>query len=600
MKKAKGGKGPISFDVVHASKELPTVPGVYSFLDSHDTILYIGKAVKLKKRVAQYTRPHSCQIPAMLEQAQRVDYTVTQTEREALILEASMVRYHKPRYNVRLKDDKRFPYIKITRERYPRILYVRRPANDRARYFGPFVWGPINKTLRFVRKLFGIRPCTKLLPRGCVYGDIGACLAPCRSGCTDGEYDNAILQATKYLSGDHCALMNELEERMGQHSEAQEFEKAAAIRDQIRAISRLASQQRVDFLDDSDRDAAVVKRVSDESAMLLHYMIRNGTVVAKKNFSLDINEGHDIGQILEAFMMQYYGNAAPPPEIIVPVAIPGRAVMEDWLASVRGKAVKIVLPKKGPRKKLLDLMGTNLDALVASIEGTAQKDEAYDEAATELQRLFDLDRPPLTIEAFDISTIQGSFSAGSKVRFDRGVPDKSGYRRFKIKTVEGQDDFAMMEEVMTRRLGHKDDDPLPDLMLIDGGKGQLASAQEAAKKSRISIPMVALAKREEELFLPGATEPVKMTQGTPAKLVLMRVRDESHRFAIGYHRNLRAKGQFSSALDGISGLGEQKRAALLRRFSSVKGIRQASEDELAKVDGIGPELAKRIKKSLNN
>jgi excinuclease ABC subunit C len=262
MKKAKSRNGPKLFDVRCASKELPTDPGVYSFLDGKGTILYIGKARNLKKRVAQYTKPHSWLIPAMLEQAQKIDFTITKTEREALILEAGMVRHHKPRYNVRLKDDKRFPYIKLTKEQYPRILYVRKPANDNARYFGPFVWGPINKTLRFVRKLFGIRPCTKLLPRGCVYGDIGVCLAPCRGGCTDEEYDTAIEQASKYLSGDHCQLMNELEERMNKHSELQEFEKAAALRDQIHAISRLAAQQRVDFLDPSDRDATVVQRIS--------------------------------------------------------------------------------------------------------------------------------------------------------------------------------------------------------------------------------------------------------------------------------------------------------------------------------------------------
>jgi excinuclease ABC subunit C len=596
MKKA---KGPRPFDVRCASKDLPTDPGVYSFLDCKGTILYIGKARNLKKRVAQYTKPHSWLIPAMLEQAQRIDFTVTKTEREALILEAGMVRHYRPRYNVRLKDDKRFPYIKITKEKYPRILYVRKPANDNARYFGPFVWGPINKTLRFVRKLFGIRPCTKLLPRGCVYGDIGVCLAPCRGGCLDEDYDAAVEQASKYLSGDHCKLMNELEERMNKHSELQEFEKAAAIRDQIHAISRLAAQQRVDFLDPSDRDATVVRKISDDRAMALHYSIRNGTVVAKKNFSLDINEGHGNGQILEAFMMQYYGNAAPPPEIIVPEAIPGKAVMQEWLSSVSGRSVKIIVPKKGPRKKLLDLMGTNLQTLIASIEGTAPKDAAYAEVAKELQSLFGLDKPPLTIEAYDISTIQGSYSVGSKVRFDHGAPDKSGYRRFKIKTVKGQDDFAMMEEVVTRRLGHKDDDPLPDLLLIDGGKGQLASAQAAAKKSGIDISMVALAKQEEELFLPGVNEPIKVPSSTPAKLVLMRARDEAHRFAVTYHRKVRSKGEFSSALDNIQGLGESNKRALLTRFSSVRGIRAASEDELTNVDGIGPALAKRIKDALN-
>jgi excinuclease ABC subunit C len=420
---------------------------VYYFLDGNGKILYIGKARDLRRRVAAYSRPHSWLIPAMLERARSLDYTVTSTEREALILEASMVRHHKPKFNVKLKDDKRFPYLKLTREPFPRLLYVRRTSNDGARYFGPFTYGPINRTLRFVRKLFGLRPCARMLPRGCIYGDTGTCLAPCTGQCTEREYNEATEQAARYLGGEHRRLLSELERRMEEHSAAQQFEKAAAIRDQIRAITRLAAQQRVDFLDPEDRDAIALRRLGPEKAILLHYSIRGGVVVARKNFSLDVNEAHGPAEVLDGFMTQYYGNASPPPEILLPLAVTGRAVLEDWLSSVRGKKVLLRVPKKGPGRKLLDLMETDLRTLSAAMAGKEAPDGAHMEAVSELGLSLGLGRPPVTIEAFDISTIQGTNSVGAKVRFRDGRPEKSGYRRFKIRTVRGQDDFAMMGEV---------------------------------------------------------------------------------------------------------------------------------------------------------
>jgi excinuclease ABC subunit C len=609
------------FDVKARARELPELPGVYQFLDSGGRVLYIGKARNLRKRINSYTRPHSWLIPAMLERARSLDYTVTKTDRESLILEASMVRHHKPKYNVRLKDDKRFPYLKLTKERFPRLIYVRRTADDGAAYFGPFTFGPINRTMRFVRKLFGLRPCSTLLPRGCIYGDIGTCRAPCRGGCDDAEYAEAVGQAARYLSGEHRALMADLERRMEELSERQDYEKAAAIRDQIRTISRLAAQQRVDFLDPKDRDAIVVRRTGPEKALVLHYSIRGGIVVARKNFSLDAPEGLGPGEVIEGFLTQYYGNASPPPEIMLPAAVPGRALVEDWLSSVAGRRVRLRLPKKGPRRKLLELMESDLASLAVAMEGGRPKDSAYDEAAEELQKWLGLAGAPESIEAYDISTIQGTNSVGAKVRFENGLPAKSGYRRFRIKTVRGQDDFAMMGEVVSRRLGHAGDDPLPDLMLIDGGKGQLGAALGAVKRAGLQgeaareeggevkrggapkvgagMALAALAKREEEVFVPGEDEPLPIPPGSKARLLLQRVRDEAHRFAVGYHRKLRAKEQTGSALDSVPGLGGKKAAALLRRFSSVTGIRAASEDELRQVAGIGPAMARRIKEALN-
>jgi excinuclease ABC subunit C len=392
--------------------------------------------------------------------------------------------------------------------------------------------------------------------------------------------------------------MSELEKRMEEHSESQQYEKAAAIRDQIRTISRLAAQQRVDFLDPKDRDAMVVKRTGAEKALLLHYSIRGGIVVARKNFSLDAPEGLGPGGVIEGFLTQYYGNASPPPEIMLPAAVPGRALVEDWLSSVAGRRVRLLLPKKGPRRKLLELMESDLASLAAAMDGSRPRDSAYDEAAAELQKWLGLGKPPESIEAYDISTIQGTNSVGAKVRFENGLTAKAGYRRFKIKTVRGQDDFAMMGEVVSRRLGHVDDDPLPDLMLIDGGKGQLGAASGALRKAGVKQALASLAKREEEVFVPGEESPLPIPPGSKARLLLQRVRDEAHRFAVGYHRKLRAKGQTGSVLDRIEGLGAKKAAALLRRFSSVAGIRAASEDELRQVEGIGPVLARKIKGTL--
>jgi excinuclease ABC subunit C len=597
-RKGKSQKPPGGFDVKARARELPELPGVYQFLDAGGRVLYIGKARNLRKRINSYTRPHSWLIPAMLERARSLDCTVTKNDRESLILEASMVRHHKPRYNVRLKDDKRFPYLKLTKERFPRLIYVRRTADDGAMYFGPFTFGPINRTMRFVRKLFGLRPCSTILPRGCIYGDLGNCLAPCRGRCSEADYAEAVGQAARYLSGEHRSLMSELEKRMEEHSESQQYEKAAAIRDQIRTISRLAAQQRVDFLDPKDRDAMVVKRTGAEKALLLHYSIRGGIVVARKNFSLDAPEGLGPGGVIEGFLTQYYGNASPPPEIMLPAAVPGRALVEDWLSSVAGRRVRLLLPKKGPRRKLLELMESDLASLAAAMDGSRPRDSAYDEAAAELQKWLGLGKPPESIEAYDISTIQGTNSVGAKVRFENGLTAKAGYRRFKIKTVRGQDDFAMMGEVVSRRLGHVDDDPLPDLMLIDGGKGQLGAASGALRKAGVKQALASLAKREEEVFVPGEESPLPIPPGSKARLLLQRVRDEAHRFAVGYHRKLRAKGQTGSVLDRIEGLGAKKAAALLRRFSSVAGIRAASEDELRQVEGIGPVLARKIKGTL--
>ena len=533
-RKGKSQKPPGGFDVKARARELPELPGVYQFLDAGGRVLYIGKARNLRKRINSYTRPHSWLIPAMLERARSLDCTVTKNDRESLILEASMVRHHKPRYNVRLKDDKRFPYLKLTKERFPRLIYVRRTADDGAMYFGPFTFGPINRTMRFVRKLFGLRPCSTILPRGCIYGDLGNCLAPCRGRCSEADYAEAVGQAARYLSGEHRSLMSELEKRMEEHSESQQYEKAAAIRDQIRTISRLAAQQRVDFLDPKDRDAMVVKRTGAEKALLLHYSIRGGIVVARKNFSLDAPEGLGPGGVIEGFLTQYYGNASPPPEIMLPAAVPGRALVEDWLSSVAGRRVRLLLPKKGPRRKLLELMESDLASLAAAMDGSRPRDSAYDEAAAELQKWLGLGKPPESIEAYDISTIQGTNSVGAKVRFENGLTAKAGYRRFKIKTVRGQDDFAMMGEVVSRRLGHVDDDPLPDLMLIDGVKGQLGAASGALRKAGVKQALASLAKREEEVFVPGEESPLQIPPGSKARLLLQRVRDEAHRFAVGY------------------------------------------------------------------
>jgi excinuclease ABC subunit C len=574
-------------------KGLPRSPGVYSFMDVRGNILYSGKAMSLRGRVGDYIDPghQSFQIPAMLKRARKLEFTVTATEREALILEANMVRHHKPPFNILLKDDKRFPYLKLTREKYPRVLLVRRIGSDGARYFGPFTAGPIRKTQRLVRRLFRLRPCTRLLPRGCIYGDIGACLAPCRGDCTDGEYDGAVEQAGQFLQGEHRELTSALEERMKELSGEQRYEEAALIRDQLKAVSRLAALQRVDFLDAAGRDAVAVRRLSARRAILLHFTIRGGHLVARKSFTMDVLPKSEPQEILSAFLGQMYGDAAPPGEILLPLMPDDSGVLSDWLGSVRGKKVRLTVPLRGPCRKLMEMVENNLGHLAAQMGAGAGKEDPCRQACSDLMEQLKLDFEPRLIEGYDISTIQGRYPVGSRVSFRDGRPRKEGYRRYRIKTVQGQDDFAMMEEVLGRRFARRKDDPLPDLILIDGGKGQLTAAMKAATAAGVDIPMAALAKREEELFLPGQKTPVVLPLDSPARDMLIRVRDEAHRFAVGYHRKLRARGQTRSELDDIPGVGPGTREALLSRFGSVRKLREASVEELCRVDGIGPKTA---------
>lgn len=582
-------------------RSVPRKPGVYQFYDGDGKVLYIGKSRNLRDRLSAYMdgSDDRFQIPHMMKRAVRLDFTVTATEREALILENNMIRHHKPPYNILLKDDKHFPYLKITRDKFPRIVMVRRVSNDGCGYFGPFTAGPIRKTQRTVRRLFRLRPCTRMLPRGCIYGDINVCMAPCRGDCTPEEYSQSVQQAEMFLRGEHRELERKLRKRMKDLSDDLRFEDAAQIRDQLAAISRLAAQQRVDFLDDRDRDALGVKRIGRTRAVVVHFSIRNGQIISRRNFTLDIQPDSKPGEIISAFLSQHYGTGTPPKEVLITQRTDDGEVLEEWLGSVRGSRVKLIVPTRGPKKKLMEMVEQNLRHVVSQMEGESGSENIYSEAALELMEWLGLERPPKTIEGFDISTIQGRHSVGSKVSFENGKPRKGAYRRFKIRSVEGQDDFAMMEEVISRRITHRDDDPVPDLMLIDGGKGQLGSASHAVQRSGIPLRMVALAKKDEEFFLPGKPDPVPMPAG-PARDLLINVRDEAHRFALLYHRKIRGKAQTVSELDRIPGIGKETRIRLLSHFGSVKRIWLASEGELCQVEGIGPKRARDIKKYLGS
>lgn len=575
----------------------PERPGVYMFKDDSGKILYIGKAKNIRRRLLDYFygKGHAFQVPAMLARARHLEFTVTATEREALILEASMIRYYKPRYNILLKDDKRFPYLELTPEEYPRLVVVRRIKKDGGKYFGPFTSGPIRKTQRMLTKMFRLRSCSKMRPQGCVYGDIGACMAPCRGDCSREEYAEAVSRAELFLSGKHKELMNIIEENMHRAASSLNFEEAAVLRDQLKAVSRLSSTQRVDFMGDVTLDALTATAVGPNKALVMLYVVRDGLVVARKNFVLGMPVGSDTGDILYAFILQYYNSASPPGEILLDEELDDMEAIADWLSSLRGSTVRISVPTAGSRRKLMELVKENLHLTVSIMMAEDIPQPEYNEGAKQLMDELGLQSIPITIECFDISTIQGSYSVGSKVLLRSGWPDKRQYRRYRIKTVGGQDDFAMMYEVIKRRLSHLDTEPLPDLMLIDGGKGQLAAALRAARDAGIDIQFLALAKKEEECYLPGKSQPVKLPDNSPALSILVRARDEAHRFAISYHRNLRGRGQLESELDGVPGLGRKRKSALLRRFGSVKGIRKASIEQIMDVKGIGREMARRIK-----
>lgn len=597
-------------------KNLPTTPGVYLFKDAVGKIIYIGKAKNLRHRVRTYFQSRSrfdAKTSRMVSRVVDLDLMATENDIEALILEANLVHEYKPRYNVSLRDDKHFPYIKVTTdEPFPRVLVVRRLAKDGATYFGPYTSGKaMRKTMAFLTRLFCIRTCDLTIPHPkgkkqeiCLDYHIKRCGGPCEGLQTQQEYGELVESLILALSGRSQRLIDRLAEKMQLASEAMEFEEAAKCRDQIEAIKSVMMKQSVDVGELVDRDIVSIAR-EEKDAVAVVMQIREGVLIGRQDFQLAAHVDDSDETVLETFLTQYYNHQPNLPEqIFLPLDLPDIKLLEGWLRQVKGSKVAVVTPKIGPKVKLVDLAARNARLLLDELLIQKRKQsERTSKMVTSLKDELKLPRSPRRIVCFDISNIGETDAVGSCVYFENARPKKSGYRHFKIKGVTGQDDFKMMREVIGRyfhRIKEEQSQP-PDLVVVDGGKGQLSAAlAELAFLGFKEQPVLALAKRLEEVFLPGVSDSIVINRSSPALILLKQLRDEAHRFAITYGRKVRTKRTIKSALDDVPGIGPARRELLLKTFGSVEKIRQCSVEELTSVKGISAKLAQQILHALSS
>ena len=533
---------------------LPNKPGVYIMRDASDTIIYIGKAKNLSKRVKSYFREKldRPKTQILMSHFDSLEYIITNSEKEALILEATLIKKHRPRYNVQLKDDKRYPYVKITDEPFPRLLITRNITKNGV-YFGPFTdVGSVKQTVKFLKSLFKIRTCRNM-DGPCLNSQIDLCYAPCDGKITQEEYKEIINKIDLFFQGKYSTIVKNLKSEMMQAANNEEFEKAAVIRDQINSIEEIMEKQFVDLVDDDlDQDVIAIAQGEDEVVVII-MPIRKGKIVGRDDFLMSGSQYDSSSEIVFAFIQQYYGyNRHIPKQILLDEDISDKELLEEWLSDLRGNKVHIRVPQKGVKLRLVKMAKKN-----AEIIKHQKKD--MKNALVELKKYLKLEKLPHVIEGYDISNISGKFAVGSKVSFKDGKPNKKSYKHFRMET-PGPNDFAMMEELLTRRLKLIDSDPEPDLIVIDGGKGQLGMACGVlAKLDLTHIPIIGLAKEFEEIHLPNTKRPIIIPKNNKALHLLQQVRDESHRFAITYHRKLRSKNIQASSLDDIVGIGKKRK-----------------------------------------
>lgn len=589
-------------------KSLPKKPGVYLMKDPKGKVIYVGKAKSLRNRVRSYFLNGTYADPkskALVKKIRGFDVLVTDSEMEALILESNLVKEYKPKYNVNLKDDKRYPYLKVTvDEKFPRILVVRRVQKDKAKYFGPYtnVKG-MRQTLRLLRRIFPVRSCNITLPskkkqKLCLDYYIKRCQGPCVGLVSQKDYFNMIKDVILFLSGKNSLLLGQLKRKMDELAKKDKFEEAARIRDQIKALESVMQNQKVVETKDTNRDIIGFAR-DKKDISCVSLQVREGVLIGRQQFYLTATKDSTDEEILSNFLRRYYMHSPLiPEEVIMPFEPNDKEILEIWLSEKREGKVLLFVPQKGKKLKLLKMTQNN--ALLLLQELLLQKAETkkrVPEAVARLKKDLYLDTFPKKICAFDISNLGQSDAVGSLVFFVDGKPKKSEYRRFKIKTVEGQNDFAMMGEVVARYFKKlvEEKKKFPDLVLIDGGKGQLSSALSALLSLKVKDQMVVgLAKRLDEVFLPGKKDSLMIKKDSPSLRLLQRIRDEAHRFAVSYHRVIRKKRTLKSELDLIKGIGKKRKKALLSYFGSVKGIKEASLDELMKVEGLSKNVAEKV------
>ncbi|MCP4417135.1 MAG: excinuclease ABC subunit UvrC [Chloroflexi bacterium] len=610
-------------------KKIPTKPGVYLHKDKHATIIYVGKAINLRSRVRSYFHKNvdSVKTQRLRREIRDIEIITTESELEALLLENTLIKKHRPKYNVRLKDDKRYPYIKVHwTDPYPKVTVTRRMKRDKSRYFGPYtsVWA-VHQTLDMLRKIFPYLTCDRAIngqdKRACLYFDIKLCNGPCIGAVDQQQYRAMIQSLMDFLSGKSDHIIKDVQVKMAQASESLNFEKAADYRDQLKAINLIVSKQKVISAANADQDVIAFAREQGDACVQV-FFIRYGKLIGREYFMLEGTEDESDEAVLSEFVTQFYDDAAHiPREVLLPNQVSEAMVIEEWLRRKRSTKVTIQVPRRGKKKKLVEMVKTNAQDTLATMRQQWAADRSkHVTAMAELHESLKLPSPPSRIECYDISHTQGTQTVASMVVFVQGAPRKSDYRRFNIRTV-GNDDYGAMKEVLTRRfkrykesLAGELHDPkqigvqkketawslLPDLLIVDGGKGQLAMAMDVLRKFGLEneVPLAGLAKQEEELFVPGQALSILLPRRSEGLYLVQRVRDEAHRFANTGHRKRRAKAGVASILDSVPGVGPKRRKLLLTHFGSLDDLRKATMEEIASVPGIPVEVAEAVKAHL--
>ena len=614
------------FDFDEELKELPPKPGVYLMHGAQDEIIYVGKAISLKNRVRQYfqsSRNLSPKIVKMVSLITRFEYIITDSELEALVLECNLIKEYRPKYNTMLTDDKTYPYIKVTvNEEYPRILFSRMMKKDKSKYFGPYTSAAaVKDTIELLRKIYGIRSCHRVLPRDigldrpCLYYHIGQCGAPCQGKISKEDYQKKIQQVLHFLNGDYTPVLDELLKKMQDASDALNFEKAMEYRDLIKSVRQIMEKQKVTSYQMEDRDVIGFARAGNEAVVQI-FFIRNGRLIGRDHYYLTGVEHDSRTEVMTSFVKQFYAECPSiPRELMLQEDIQDKEIIVEWLSSRRGQKVIITVPKKGQKERLVELASKNALLVLNKDSEKLKREEARTIGAVhELEELLEL--PSIArMEAFDISNINGFEKVGSMVVYEQGKPKRSAYRKFKIKSVEGQDDYQCMEEVLTRRFAHGLEEQktlqeksadvqlgsfsvFPDLILMDGGKGQVNIAKKVLADLQLNIPVCGMVKddhhRTRGLYFEDIELP--MDKASESFRLVTRVQDEAHRFAIEYHRSLRGNAQIHSVLDDISGIGPARRKALMRYFGDIQKIKTAPVEELCKVPSMNEAAAMAVYK----
>lgn len=609
-----------NFNIQEELKKLPGKPGVYLMHDEKDVIIYVGKAISLKNRVRQYfqsSRNKGAKIEQMVTHISRFEYIVTDSELEALVLECNLIKEHRPKYNTMLMDDKTYPFIKVTvNEPFPRVMMARRMKKDKAKYFGPYTSaGAVKDTIELIRKLYHIRSCNRSLPkdigkeRPCLNYHIHQCYAPCQGYISREEYRKSIDEVVRFLNGNYDPILKELEEKMLDASENLEFEKAIEYRELLASVQKIAQKQKITDTAGDDRD--IIAMASEgEDAVVQVFFIRGGRLIGRDHFYLKIAENDTKSEILSSFIKQFYaGTPYIPAELMLPEEIEDQEIIEEWLTTRREHKVRLRIPKKGTKEKLVELAQKNAQMVLKNDKERLKREEGRTIGAVkELEKILGLTRI-IRMEAYDISNTNGFDSVGSMVVYEHGKPKRNDYRKFKIKSVQGPDDYASMNEVLTRRFEHglreRQDESetggfqaFPDLIMMDGGRGQVNIALEVLEKLNLHIPVCGMVKddnhRTRGLYFNNVELPIDCN--SECFRLITRIQDEAHRFAITFHRQLRSKGQVHSILDDIPGVGPARRKDLMRSFENIEAIRNATVDDLKELPSMNEKSAQEVYK----